>query len=82
MWSLLQFLPWARQPEPMPPAPRQVVSCGQCLLCVKTCPSDALHFVDRAWRLDLEHCHFCGDCAEICPNLLLARQSAPPTLKA
>jgi len=54
----------------------EIQPCSQCLRCVHACPTGALHYRERLWSLDLDLCHQCGDCAAVCPNILInARRS-------
>lgn len=52
----------------------EIVPCSQCLLCVAACPTGALAYEDRRWRVNLNHCIFCRSCAEVCPNQLINPQ--------
>ena len=47
------------------------VSCIGCRLCEKNCPSDAIHVVDNAARIDYTKCTSCGTCVTKCPRKLI-----------
>lgn len=39
--------------------------------CVKACPFDAIHIVDKIAVVDKEACKACGKCVATCPNALI-----------
>ncbi len=41
--------------------------CDQCGLCAKSCPTEAIDFMDGR-KTDPEKCMFCGRCINICPK--------------
>jgi electron transport complex protein RnfB len=44
------------------------VACIACQLCVKKCPSDAIHMEDNLAVIDYNKCTNCGVCAAVCPT--------------
>jgi formate hydrogenlyase subunit 6/NADH:ubiquinone oxidoreductase subunit I len=54
-------------------------ACTGCKLCVRDCPAKAIEIVNVGadgekifeCHLDLGHCIFCGQCADVCPKKCL-----------
>jgi electron transport complex protein RnfB len=44
------------------------VACIACQLCVKKCPSEAIHMEDDLAVIDYGKCTNCGICAAVCPT--------------
>jgi len=44
------------------------VACIACQICVKRCPSDAIHMEDGLAVIDYTKCTNCGICAAVCPT--------------
>ncbi|MBN1490555.1 MAG: 4Fe-4S dicluster domain-containing protein [Phycisphaerae bacterium] len=38
-----------------------------CEICIRACPTQAIHKSDRGVAIDLGRCLFCDDCAKACP---------------
>ena len=45
--------------------------CIACGICVKNCPSDAVHVENNIAYIDQEKCTGCGICAEKCPKKII-----------
>ncbi|PKQ17059.1 MAG: 4Fe-4S ferredoxin [Actinobacteria bacterium HGW-Actinobacteria-7] len=41
--------------------------CTACKRCVKSCPVEAIHIVDKVAVIDYELCYGCGECVAACP---------------
>jgi len=44
------------------------LACIACQLCVKKCPSDAIHMEEDLAVIDYSKCTNCGVCAAVCPT--------------
>ncbi|MDI3502806.1 MAG: hypothetical protein PWR09_931 [Archaeoglobi archaeon] len=42
-------------------------SCGQCLVCIRSCPFDAIEEKEEKVEINPEACQYCGICASSCP---------------
>lgn len=54
----------------------EIPPCKACLVCLDVCPTGALSYERGRWSLDLSLCHFCGQCAAVCPNPLIKEEIA------
>lgn len=42
--------------------------CTQCLICVKNCPAETIHYKNNKVEIDLSKCIMCFCCHELCPE--------------
>ncbi len=42
--------------------------CSTCHYCYRSCPVDAISFVDKTYAIDGAVCISCGKCEEVCPS--------------
>jgi ferredoxin len=42
-------------------------ACTKCLICVKNCPAQTIHFTNNVVKIDPSKCIMCYCCHELCP---------------
>ncbi len=47
-------------------------NCGDCTVCIQTCPVDAVSIQDGKINLDMGKCLFCRKCELACPDKVIA----------